>query len=280
VGRIRAAINTRNIAVSDDNKLLAIANYLPTSLIIMDTDKLRPLKIFESDTRVGAVYNLKGKKTFLATLKGKPEIWLISYEGDLTIEKVGVPGGFDDLFLEPEGRYAIGTSRKSKGMTVFDVEKRKVVTVIPSDSMPHLASAAFWKSGREIYAAIPHIKSPTLTILKLYDWKVVKTINTKGPGLFARTHRDSNYVWVDTNTDTIQIIEKNSLRIIKNLVPQPGKKAMHIEFTKDGRYALVSLWEKDGAVVIYDNQTFQEVKRLPFAKPVGKYNATNKNRIF
>ena len=63
---------------------------------------------------------------------------------------------------------------------------------------------------------------------------------------------------------------------------QPGGRAAllhalaHIEFTKDGRYALASVWEMDGALIVYDAATFKEVKRLPMSKPVGKYNVWNK----
>jgi len=49
-----------------------------------------------------------------------------------------------------------------------------------------------------------------------------------------------------------------------------------VEFTRDGRYALVSLMEADGAIVVYDAATLNEVKRLPMDKPIGKYNVFNK----
>jgi len=38
----------------------------------------------------------------------------------------------------------------------------------------------------------------------------------------------------------------------------------------------VSIWETDGAVVVYDAATLEEVKRLPMNKPSGKYNVHNK----
>jgi hypothetical protein len=38
----------------------------------------------------------------------------------------------------------------------------------------------------------------------------------------------------------------------------------------------VSIWETDGAIVVYDAATLEEVKRLPMNKPVGKYNVYNK----
>ncbi|MBI5874472.1 MAG: hypothetical protein HZB81_01250 [Deltaproteobacteria bacterium] len=91
-----------------------------------------------------------------------------------------------------------------------------------------------------------------------------------------RTHQNTPFIWVDTNTDAIQIIDKATLQVVKTLTPSKDKKAMHIEFTKDGRYALVSIYEEEGAVVIYDAFKLEEIKRLPFKKPAGKYNALNK----
>jgi hypothetical protein len=75
--------------------------------------------------------------------------------------------------------------------------------------------------------------------------------------------------------DTLTIIDKQTLEPVAS-VREPGKTLAHIEFTRDGRYALASVWEMDGALVVYDAQTLQEIKRLPMRKPVGKYNLWNK----
>ena len=72
------------------------------------------------------------------------------------------------------------------------------------------------------------------------------------------------------------MIDKRSLEVVKTLRPAPGKTAAHVEFTRDGRYALLSIWDPQGAVVIYDAATLEEVKRLPMNKPSGKYNVYNK----
>ena len=74
----------------------------------------------------------------------------------------------------------------------------------------------------------------------------------------------------------MHIIDKRTLEVVKILRPEPGKTAAHVEFTRDGKYALVSIWENDGALVIYDAATLGEVKRLPMNKPSGKYNVYNK----
>ena len=78
-----------------------------------------------------------------------------------------------------------------------------------------------------------------------------------------------------TARDTLTIIDKRTLEPLAS-VREPGKTLTHIEFTKDGRYALASLWETDGALIVYDARSFREIKRLPMNKPVGKYNVWNK----
>ena len=78
------------------------------------------------------------------------------------------------------------------------------------------------------------------------------------------------------NRDVVQVIDKRSLKIVKTLRPAPGKTAAHVEFTRDGRYALVSIWDMDGALVVYDARTLKEVTRIPMRKPSGKYNVYNK----
>lgn len=95
-----------------------------------------------------------------------------------------------------------------------------------------------------------------------------------------RSHEKSRYAWTDVffgpNKDAVHVIDKRSLKIVKTLRPAPGKTAAHVEFTRDGKFALVSIWDMKGAIVVYDAETLEEVKRLPFVRPSGKYNVFNK----
>jgi murein endopeptidase len=63
---------------------------------------------------------------------------------------------------------------------------------------------------------------------------------------------------------------------VRTLRPAPGRTVAHVEFTRDGRYVLASIWEMDGALVVYDAASFAEVRRIPMVKPAGKYNVFNK----
>ena len=97
------------------------------------------------------------------------------------------------------------------------------------------------------------------------------------------THENTPYAWVDVffgpHRDALHVIDKRTLEIVKTLRPSPGRTAAHVEFDKNGTNALVSVWEMDGEVVVYDAATFAEVKRLPMGKPSGKYNTYNKIRL-
>ena len=128
--------------------------------------------------------------------------------------------------------------------------------------------------------ATPNIKEGKVSVLDTKTWQVIKEIPTLGPGFFMRSHENSPYAWVDVffgkDNDAMQVIDKQTLEVVKTLRPAPGKTSAHVEFTKDGRYALVSIWDPDGAVVVYDATSLEEVKRIPMKKPSGKYNVHNK----
>ncbi|MBF3198167.1 cytochrome C oxidase Cbb3, partial [Pseudomonas aeruginosa] len=154
------------------------------------------------------------------------------------------------------------------------------VASIPLSGMPHLGSGIYWKrDGRWVFAT-PNISCGVISVIDLQNWKPLKEIVTDGPGFFMRSHADSPYAWTDTflgkKHDEILLIDKQTLEIAHRLRPSPGKVAGHVEFTRDGRYALLSVWDRDGALVVYDAHSLEEVKRLPMNKPSGKYNVGNK----
>ena len=76
--------------------------------------------------------------------------------------------------------------------------------------------------------------------------------------------------------DTLTLIDKRTLQVAHTLRPRPGKTTAHVEFTRDGRYALVSVMETPGELLVIDAATLREVAALPMMKPIGKYNVHNK----
>jgi cytochrome c553/WD40 repeat protein len=309
VAEVRAGINTRNMAVSSDGRFAMVANYLPHTLVMLDTRDLTPIKVIDvkddngKSSRVSAVYDAAPRKSFVAALKDIPEVWELSYDEkappvfnglvhDYKMgEGIAVPGPFpprrirlddylDDFFFDASYDHLIGSSREG-GSQVVNLNVRRKIASIDLPGMPHLGSGITWEyQGRPVLAT-PNLKEGVVTVIDMKTWKTVKQITTLGPGFFMRSHENTPYAWVDVfngskDRDVIQIIDKQKLEVVAQLRPSPGKVAAHTEFTRDGKYALVSIWENDGELVIYDAKTLKEVKRIPMKKPSGKYNVYNK----
>ena len=196
------------------------------------------------------------------------------------IRRIRTADFLDDFFFDPDYINLIGASRDSHTGQVINLDAKKKVATIPMAGMPHLGSGITWDyQGKTVFAS-PNIKEGLVTVIDMDNWTVIKEIETLGPGFFMRSHSNSPYAWVDVffgpNKNKVHVIDKSTLEIVKTLAPVENKTAAHVEFTKDGKYVLLSIWDKDGAVIIYDANTLKEIKRLPMKKPSGKYNVFNK----
>jgi hypothetical protein len=254
-------------------------------------------------SRVSAVYDAAPRRSFVIAMKDIPELWEISYDpaaapiydglvhdylmgeglarpGYLNPRRTRLETVLDDFFFDPSYHNVIGASRAAARGQVVDLDIRRKIADLDLPGMPHLASGITWTIDGRPVMATPNISEGTLTVIDMRDWKVVRQIPTLGPGFFLRSHENTPYAWVDSmmgpHKDTLQVIDKASLEVVARLTAEPGKTLAHVEFTRDGRYALASLWEREGALIVYDAATLQEVKRIPMRKPVGKYNLHNK----
>jgi len=316
VAEVRAGINTRNLAVSSDGKYAIVGNYLPNNIVILDTKDLSPIMLKDTidkngvSSRVSAVYNAPPRHSFIVALKDVKEVWEIPYsdEGGVVVKKgwahdyredvgegavenwdseeqfpirrIRTDDYLDDFFFDPDYINLIGASRDSHNGQVINLDAKKKVATIEMAGMPHLGSGITWEyQGKQVFAS-PNIKDGRVTVIDMDNWEVIKEIKTDGPGFFMRSHSNSRYAWVDVffgpNKERVHVIDKSTLEIVKTLSPAKGKTAAHVEFTKDGKYVLLSIWDNDGAVIVYNADTLEEIKRLPMKKPSGKYNVYNK----
>ena len=312
VGRIRAGLNSRNIAMSADGKWLAVASYLPETLTILSTDDLSVARVMEvkgrkgTPSRVSAVYQAPDRNSFILALKDVPEIWevatdpnagpyhdgfvhsheagmeesLEAEQGLFARRRIDVSAPLDDFFFDPGYHNLIGANRAGETGVVVNLDVGREIASLPLPGMPHLGSGISWMRGGHRLMAVPHLDEGQISVIDMADWSLVKVIKTSGPGFFLRSHDGTPYIWADVftgpNKGQMHIIDKETLEVVKVLTPEPGKTVAHTEFTKDGRYALVSIWEQDGAVIVFDAATLEEVRRLPMVKPSGKYNVWNK----
>lgn len=290
VAEIRVGLNTRNVAVSEDGKWVLAGNTLPNTAVLLDAKGLKLVHTYMVQnqqgvsSRVSAVYDAAPRQSFIVALKDAAELWEIPY-GDMAAKPVQprvipLEAVLDDFYFDPNYRYVMGASRSGQGQ-VLDLNTGRKVADLPLQGMPHLGSGITFQHNGRMYMASTNLKSPTVTVIDMRDWKVVKDIPIPGSGFFLRSHENTPYAWVDsmmspTAKDTLSIIDKRSLEVVHQLKLRPGKTNAHVEFTRDGQYALVSIMENPGELIVVNAKTFQEVATLPMAKPIGKYNVFNK----
>ena len=314
VAEVRAGLNMRNVAVSSDGQYVLAANYLPRTLALFDAN-LNLVKGYAATTldgksasRASAVYDAAPRHSFVVALKDIPELWEISYDpkaepifdgyvhdykmgegvakpGFLGVRRTPLDEPLDDFFFDQSYRNVLGATRPKSAdgaatAQVVNLDARRKIADLPIAGMPHLGSGITFAWNGTTVLASPNLKGGAIDVIDMKTWQSVATIPTPGPGFFMRSHEATRFAWTDsmmspTAKDTLTLIDKTTLKPVAS-VREPGKTLAHIEFTKDGRYALASVWEMDGALIVFDATTLKEVKRLPMSKPVGKYNVWNK----
>lgn len=309
VAEIRAGINTRNLAVSGDGKIVMVGNYLPHTLVALNAEDLTPLKVIPvkdnkgKSSRVSAVYSAAPRNSFIAALKDIPEVWEIFYnnehepiykgmvhdyqygegvaeKGPFPIRVIPLDDYLDDFQFDQSYTHLMGAARNAKNGQVVNLDIRRKIADLELTGLPHLGSGITWEyQGRPVMAT-PNLKKGEVSVIDMKNWKVIKRIKTLGPGFFMRSHENSRYAWTDVffgpNKEVVHVIDKHTLEIVKTLTPSPGKNAAHVEFDRYGKHVLLSVWDMDGELIVYDANTLKEIKRLPMKKPSGKYNVFNK----
>ena len=309
VAEVRAGLNTRNLAVSSDGRWVMVGNYLPHTLVVLDARDLSLVKVIPvadragKGSRVSAVYDAAPRRSFIVALKDVPEVWELTYDpraepvyegyvhdyrqreglaekGPFPIRRIALADILDDFVFDAPYDHVIGASREAGRGHVVNLNVRRSIASVDLPGLPHLGSGITWDWQGRAVLATPNLREGLISVIDMKSWRTVGTIRTAGPGFFLRSHEATPYAWVDAMNspakDTLQVIDKRTLEVVRSLTPAPGKTAAHIEFDRDGRHALASIWERDGALVVYDAATLTEVKRIPMNKPVGKYNVWNK----
>jgi len=277
-GKVRACVYLRNISLDRTGRYILVSCWLPESIVILDAESFRPVKFVNQQGLISAVYELYSQDKAVFTFRDKPLIGFLDTK-NFSIQYRKIKEPYEDFFIDPFENYIVGTSRKGSRLTVYDIKAGREIFSYPIKGMPHLASATHWYKNGKFFFATPHIGKPYITIWQMYNWKFIKKVNIQGNGFFVRTHPTTPYLWTDNGKDKVVLVDKNdySVRSIQTI---RGKRVIHTEFSGDGNLAYVSLYNKDGALLIYDSITLKLIKNIPASIPIGKYNIINKSRRY
>jgi nitrite reductase (NO-forming)/hydroxylamine reductase len=294
VTKVRAGLDSRGLAISDDGNFLIVGNYGPETAVILDAHTLQPLKVIATEgydpdghwvkSRVAITSdvapNLVGPY-FIIALKEAGQVWRIDYSQPdfpiTTLENVGHI--LHDGFLSPDNSRFYLASQDDDWMVVIDVASWTLVTQIETGDTPHPGSGAVWEANGQEYGATVHAGEGRVTIWNLADNQIAAEIPTSGPGLFIRAHEQNPYVWADTMfgqpPNQIYVIDKSTLTVTH--VITDGLMTLHPELTDDGQFVYISDWLGE-VVRVYDANTFVLVAELGgVTTPTGIFNTSRRH---
>ncbi|HXV37796.1 MAG TPA: cytochrome D1 domain-containing protein, partial [Myxococcota bacterium] len=221
--RAKVGVNTRNIAISGDGRFVAAANQLPQELVVLDGE-LRPLASFPLPGQPSAVYRVPDDRRFLVALRDVPELYSLRYP-ELELERVALPEAFEDFVFVPGANRLVASSRAGSRLVLYDFERDAVVATLACEGLPHLFSASFFERDGALLAAFNHVGVPRLSIVDVGRFALLAELPLLGSGYFTRTHPGTPYLWIDSNSEAIQLVDKRSLELVERaLIPEPGKK--------------------------------------------------------
>jgi protein NirF len=277
--RIVQSGNAIGGAISQDGRLVAVANYAPGGIRLFDAGTLEALAEVPTGAKVVGIADAPGNR-FVFSLFEKGEIWVVDASDPKFPVTTRIPGiGRQpyDGFVTPDGRHYIAGLYGEDGLALVDLWNvaagaRRILDgygrgeePLPVYKMPHLRGWA--AAGR--YLFLPAIGRHEVLVLDRTTWTEAARIPVHGQPVFAVAQPGGRRVWVNfafPRNQVVQVIDTAAMQVTKEL--NPGRAVLHLEFTPRGEQAWISSRDDD-AVVVYDTASFAETARLPADKPSG-----------
>lgn len=294
VKRIMQSGNSIGGAISQDGKLIAVSNYKPGGVKIFNSDSLElvaDIPAMYGDGQQSKTVGLVDApgQLFVFGLYDAGEIWIVDMKNPAKpeIQKFKDIGllPYDGL-ITPDGRYYVAGLFGEDGLAMLDLwhTEKGVQRVmdhygkgkekLPVYKMPHLEG--WTMAGDKMF--LPAVGQHEVLVMN-QKWEQVKSIKVHGQPIFVMTRPDHRQMWVNfahPRNDTIQVIDTETLKIIKTL--KPGKAVLHMEFSPRGEQVWMSVRDED-RVDIVDTETFKVIKSIKADKPSGIFFTNRAHKI-
>ena len=295
VHRSLQAGNSIGGAISQDGRLVAVSNYQPGGVKVFDADSMELVADIPADygaqqpSKVVGLVDAPGQK-FVFSLWEAGEIWVLDMSdrdnpGITRFKDIG-KNPYDAL-ITPDGRHYIAGLFGEDGMALIDLwdlsagvrrilpDYGKGEQKLPVYKMPHLEG---WAVAGDL-AFVPAVGRHEVIVINMRNWQQAGRIAVHGQPIFVMARPDGRHVWVNfalPDNDTIQIIDTQSLTVIKQL--KPGKGVLHMEFEPRGEEVWLSVRDEN-RVEIYDTDSFERKASIPANKPSGIFFTARAHRI-
>jgi nitrite reductase (NO-forming)/hydroxylamine reductase len=291
------------------DKLAVVGNYWPPSYAILDGQTLEPKKVvstrgytydtgeYHPEPRVASIVASVNDPEWILNVKETGQILLVDYSDikNLKVTTIEAERFLHDGGWDSTKRYFLVAANMRDKIVVIDTKTKKLAATVEVGSKPHPGRGANFVDPKfgPVYAST-HLGEPLVALIgtdpdkhKANAWKVVRKLKPAAEGgLFLKTHPKSNHLWVDhTLAKNEELYRSISVFDIKNLDAPPKVikvgdhgRITHMEYNKAGDEVWVSVWDRKGEIVIYDDKTMTEKARLTdpsLVTPTGKFNVYN-----
>lgn len=298
VKQVKAGAWSIGGAMTADGRHIALSNYAPGEVRFLSADTLDTVAVIPAErrladgtvkrSRVAGLVDAPGNLVVFALMDadgvwvvdaGKPGFPVVQQHWDVGVEPY-------DALITPEGRHYLVGFLKSNWMGMLDLWRphsmRRILAEqgtgpeeVPLWKIPHLKG---WALAGDL-AVLPALKREVALVYDTRDWSPRPPIPISGTALYTVVRPDRRQVWVDIvgkNGDLIDVIDVETMRVVKTL--EPGAGATHPQFTPKGEAAYVSLMDA-GKIVVYDTATFAVLREFPAHRPSGIFSADRAHRF-
>ncbi|NIM49004.1 MAG: c-type cytochrome [Gemmatimonadales bacterium] len=315
VAQVQGCMDARSVDASKyegyEDRYLIEGCYWPPQYIVFDGLTLEPLNVTSvegntydtneplEEVRVASIIASHFDPVWVLALKESGHVALVDYSKDgfpmvsrIPAERFLHDGGWDHT-----GRYFMVAANMRNQMVVIDVQEQEFVTKFETGIKPHPGRGVNWEDPDYGWVnATGHIGQGLIAVYGAdpenrpeHAWKVVREIELDGTGtLFIKTHPNSPWVWVDMpmsndpeDARKVCVYSKQEAKIHRCWQVGERGRSVHFEYNRDGTEVWVSVWDPEGEIVVYDDKTLEEKKRIRgdwLITPTGKFNVFNTAR--
>jgi nitrite reductase (NO-forming)/hydroxylamine reductase len=268
---------------------------------------------YHPEPRVASIVASEIKPEWVVNIKETGQILLVDYSdiNNLKTTTIGSAKFLHDGGWDASKRYFLVAANASNKIAAVDTKTGKLAALIDTAKIPHPGRGAnfvhpehgpVWATGHLGADVVTLISTPSddkkNAKYKDKNWKVVQEIKHVPGNLFVKTHPKSKHLWADApqNPDkdlaeSVAVWDMADLskpKAVLNVAKDSGlpptkavKRAVHPEYSADGKEVWVSLWggkTDQSAIVVYDDATLKVKKVITDPKmitPTGKFNVFN-----
>ncbi|MBT9584823.1 NirF protein [bacterium] len=239
----RARVGQSSIGLTFLDNYVAVANYEPREVVILDL-LLREVKRIPTGSRVVGI-KAWGDRLAVA-LMDKDELWVLNARQDFGLEKSIVQAGampFDALLWQEQ--YVVGFY-KEPVVGVLDLKSLAYhrVELKSEEGLPILKIPHFGQWGVEAQRAyLPIPGSPTLAQLDLRTLACQHRVELPGLPVFATLSPDGRLLAVNYSgpqENLVTLLDPETLKILQNV--EVGERVMHLRFSPDSKRLYASCY--------------------------------------